>query len=92
MTYGVETPALDGNVEVLGAVDGAVEEVGHAQSSVRVDDGVDGVEPLLGLDGIGVGGVCAHARKCVSSARPRPAQARAPRGGYTTIPERTSRR
>ena len=82
----------DGNVEVLGPVDGAVEEVGHAQSAVRVDDGVDGVEPLLGLDGIGVGGVCAHARKCVSSARPRPAQARVPRGGYTTIPERTSRR
>ena len=51
----------DGNVEVLGAVDGAVEEVRHPQAAVDVDDRVDGVEPLLGLDGIGVRGVCAHA-------------------------------
>ena len=50
-----------GNVEVLGAVDCAVEEVRHAQAAIDVDDRVDGVEPLLGLDGLGVRGVCAHA-------------------------------
>ena len=52
----------DRHVEVLRVVDRAIEEVRHSLAPVGVDDGVDGVEPLLGLDGIGVGrDVDAHA-------------------------------
>ena len=53
----------DRDVEVLRVVDDAVEKVGRSVAAVEVDHRLDRVEPLLGLDGIGVcvPGFYAHA-------------------------------
>ena len=46
---------------VLGMVDRLIQQEAHPLATVRLDDGVDGLEPLTGLYGIGVWDVCGHA-------------------------------
>ncbi len=49
------------DTEVLRMVDDPVEQVRHPVAAVDLDDRLDGVEPLAGLDGLDIGGVRAHA-------------------------------
>ena len=50
----------DRDAEILRVVDDRVEEVPHPLAAVRLDDGVDGLEPFLRLDGIGVRDLLEH--------------------------------
>ena len=53
-------PGRDLDAVLLRMVDRVVEQEGHPLAAVGFDDGVDGVEPFLGLDGIAIGDVCGH--------------------------------
>ena len=53
-------PGRDLDAVLLRVVDRLVEQEAHPLAAVGLDDGVDGVEPLLGLDGVAIGEVGGH--------------------------------
>ncbi len=71
LTYGVRDARADRDAEVLRVVDDRVEKVTHPLAAVGLDDGVDGLEPLLRLDGIGVRDLLEHGRSLPASTIPR---------------------